>query len=267
MGQAGPDPPTRGPVVLLAGPGSPTAIVYRYLATRLPGLVLVTEDPVPRLQLTRRRARRLGWPCVAGQVALITLLMPLLSYRSKARAQAILRSSGLDDRPVAPHHHVTSVNSPQARQLLAQLQPALVILQGTRIVSAETLASVPAPFINLHAGLTPRYRGVHGGYWALAEGCPELAGSTVHLVDKGVDTGGILGQATFRPRQEDSIATYPYLHLACGLPVLARVATGFLAGEPLVQVRPLDGAAESSVLRWHPTLWGYLCRRVLAGVR
>ncbi len=266
MGQAGPDP-LRGPVVLLAGPGFPTAIVYRYLAPRLPGLVLVTEEPVPRLQLARRRARRLGWPSVAGQVALVTLLMPWLTHRSKPRARAILRSAGLDDRAVAPQHHVSSVNSPEAHQLLGRLQPALVILQGTRIVSGETLRCVPAPFVNLHAGLTPRYRGVHGGYWALAEGRPDLVGSTVHLVDQGIDTGGILAQATFRAEPEDSIATYPYLHLACGLPLLARAAAAFLAGEPPAEVGPLDGAGESSVLRSHPTLWGYLARRVLAGVR
>ena len=79
-------------------------------------------------------------------------------------------------------------------------------------------SAIDVPVINIHAGVTPRYRGVHGGYWALREGRPGLAGSTVHLVDPGIDTGGILAQATFTAGDADSIATYPLLHLACGSP-------------------------------------------------
>ena len=59
------------------------------------------------------------------------------------------------------------------------------------------LGSLGCPVVNVHAGITPRYRGVHGGYWALAERHPEWVGTTVHLVDPGIDTGAILAQATF----------------------------------------------------------------------
>jgi methionyl-tRNA formyltransferase len=120
--------------------------------------------------------------------------------------------------------------------------------------------------LNLHMGITPRYRGVHGGYWALADGRPDLAGTTVHLVDEGIDTGGILGQATFEASPCDSIATYPALHVACGLPMLIDAAGRLLDGVAATPVAPLAGAEESQ-LRWHPTAWGYLARRFRRGVR
>ena len=61
------------------------------------------------------------------------------------------------------------------------------MVNGTRIISSRVLDSIGCPIINTHAGITPRYRGVHGGYWALAEGHPEEVGTTVHLVDKGIE--------------------------------------------------------------------------------
>ena len=98
------------------------------------------------------------------------------------------------------------------------------------------------PVINTHAGLTPRHRGVHGGYWALAEGHPELVGTTVHLIDEGIDTGAVLGRAHFSPTRRDSVATYPYLHLAAGLPLLAEQVQLTLRGGMPVQVD--DGAPQ-----------------------
>jgi hypothetical protein len=50
--------------------------------------------------------------------------------------------------------------------------------------------------------------------------------------------------------------TYPYLHLACGLPELKRCVRAALA-DRLSTVTPLPGA-DTSQLRWHPTAWDYV---------
>jgi methionyl-tRNA formyltransferase len=160
---------------------------------------------------------------------------------------------------------VDSVNGPDTVALLEALQPSLVVLNGTRVVSAAVLDAMGCPCINTHAGITPRYRGVHGGYWALAEGHPELVGTTVHLVDRGIDTGGVLGRAYFDVEPVDTIATYPYLHLAAGLPDLASHACRVLDGEDPVPDELLP--VGESRLYLHPTLWAYLYRRLVHGVR
>ena len=118
----------------------------------------------------------------------------------------------------------------------------------------------------MHAGITPRYRGVHGGYWALAEQHPEWVGTTVHLVDAGIDTGGILAQATFDVTSKDSIATYPDLHLVHGLPLLGAEVDNVMAGrQPEPQATSI--APGGSGLYFHPTVWGYLWRRWRHGIR
>jgi len=223
---------------------------------------------VSRITLARRRARRLGWFTLVGQIAFVAVLMPVLRRVSRRRIQAILTESGLDDSDIPSIRAVVSVNDPQTPALLREFGPAVVVVNGTRIIADSTLSAVPCPFINIHAGITPRYRGVHGGYWALAEGRPDLAGTTVHLVDTGIDTGRVLARAYFEAAPDDSIATYPYRHLADGLPLLAervgRVLNGeAVPGETAVEATP----AGESRLRWHPTVWGYVWARLRRGVR
>ncbi len=236
-----------------------------FLVSRVPELVAIREDPASRLYLARRRARRVGWLAAGGQVLFVALLQPVLRWRGSRRRAAILEEASLDPAPRVPFRPVRSVNDDETLALLASLHPVAVVVHGTRIVSDRVLGSVPCPVLNVHAGITPRYRGVHGGYWAFADGHPEWVGTTVHLVDPGIDTGGILAQTTFGTTAEDTIATYPDLHLAHGLPLLAVQLDAILAGTAPGPVP--TGMAPGSRLYYHPTLWGYLARRWSRGIR
>ena len=263
-GHAAPGPAV-GRVVLLTGPGDTTDIVANYLAVRVPDLQVIQEDPPSRVGLARRRAARIGWPTVVGQIAFVTCALPLLRWRGRERIARISADAGMDATPYVGKHHVPSVNDHSTMELLERMRPSVVVVNGTRIISSTVLEGIDCPVINTHAGYTPRYRGVHGGYWALAEGNPQLVGTTVHLVDPGIDTGGILARTTFTPSSDDSIATYPYLHLAAGLPLVASSVELVLSGGTL---RPLeDDPTIESRLYLHPTLWSYLRCRISRGVR
>lgn len=259
--------PTRGggPLVLLAGPGYATDIVANFLDARVPDLFVIVEHPPSRLQMARRRARRVGWISVAGQILFVAALFPVLRHLAARRRADVLGAASVDMTHRTPVRSVRSVNDEQTVALLASLQPALVVVQGTRIIATGVLESVGCPVINMHAGITPRYRGVHGGYWALAEQHPEWVGTTVHLVDPGIDTGGILAQTTFDVTGKDSIATYPDLHLVHGLPLLGAEVDNVMAGRQ-PEPRATSIAPGGSGLYYHPTLWGYLWRRWRHGV-
>ncbi|HEY0150769.1 MAG TPA: formyl transferase [Longimicrobium sp.] len=253
-------------VVLLCGPGPSTNIVYHALAREFGDVTVVMETLPTRSHLLRRRLRKLGIATVAGQLPFQLAVVPLLRRASARRIEAIMREHGLDDSPIPEPViiRIPSTNSDEAREELRRLDPAVIVVNGTRIISRATLASTAAPFVNMHAGITPAYRGVHGGYWALVEGRPDLAGTTVHFVDEGIDTGGIIAQATFTVTPEDSFATYPHLHLAVGVPILVRSVRGLLEGT-LQRDPPREGL--ESRLRSHPTVWGYAGARFRRGVR
>jgi methionyl-tRNA formyltransferase len=240
-------------------------MVYHALAARFSGLQVILEEKVSRLQLARRRMKKLGPITVMGQMLFVSVVVPFLKKSGRRRIEVIKKKYKLDDSPICSEViRVPSVNSPAARDALRRLKPAVVVVNGTRIIGRETLRAVTAPFINTHAGITPHYRGAHGGYWALADGRPDLAGSTVHLVDEGIDTGAIIRQATFAVGPEDSFATYPYLHVGVAIPILIDAVEQVLGNRlELRGVRP----NLPSKLHHHPTLWGYFKGRMLSRVR
>ena len=255
---------TDGRVVVLAAPGATTNIVHHALERAVPEVITIIEDPVSRLRLVRRRVARLGYVAVAGQLAFMIGLVPVLSALARRRVKEIIEEAGFDDRPVPNAHRVRSVNDSATQELLRWLDPAVVVVNGTRIIGADTLGCISAPFVNMHAGITPCYRGVHGGYWALVDGRPDLVGTTVHLVDRGIDTGEPLAQVTFNVGSQDSFATYPYLHVAAGLPFLVACVEALLDGRPIAR-RVVATPNSESKLRYHPTLWEYLSARIRTG--
>jgi len=165
--------------------------------------------------------------------------------------------------PAAILTKVTSVNSDETIHLLQELQPSVVVVSGTRIIAAKVLHCTPTVFINMHAGITPMYRGVHGGYWALVKHDVEACGVTVHEVDTGVDTGRILGQTRITPNGSDNFATYGFLQLVAGLPLLKKAIADACAG----RLQPLAAPAGASQLWTHPTLTQYVYHWVKSGVK
>jgi folate-dependent phosphoribosylglycinamide formyltransferase PurN len=214
---------------------------------------VVIEDKEPRSVFIRRRARRMGWWTVIGQVLFSLLIVPVLRRRSRTRIAEVHTEYGLDDRDIVgvPVTRVRSVNGDDVRALLRRERPDVVVLHGTRIVSVRILSCIAAPFVNIHAGMTPMYRGVHGGYWALADGHPELFGVTVHMVDPGIDTGSILSQASIVPDTNDNFVVYPELQLGEGLRLLLEVLS-----RPTLS--PVETPVLFSKLWYHPTLWRYI---------
>jgi methionyl-tRNA formyltransferase len=158
---------------------------------------------------------------------------------------------------------VPSVNSDVAIRELQRRSPRVVVVNGTRIIQAKVLQSVNAIFLNTHAGITPMYRGIHGGYWALASGDPVNCGVTVHKVDTGIDTGAIIAQASITPSAEDTFATYPFLQIASAIPLLKQAVRDALAGN-LSVMPPRSGKSQ---LWSHPTAWQYLKNQIKLGVR
>lgn len=74
------------------------------------------------------------------------------------------------------------------------LKPDLVVLAGFMKILPENFVSALSPrLINLHPSLLPDFPGAHAVRDALAAGAAKT-GSTIHIVDQGVDTGPIVSQ-------------------------------------------------------------------------
>lgn len=74
------------------------------------------------------------------------------------------------------------------------LKPDLVVLAGfMRILPESFVNAFQGRLINMHPSLLPLFPGAHAVRDALAAGASET-GSSIHLVDAGIDTGAVISQ-------------------------------------------------------------------------
>lgn len=106
----------------------------------------------------------------------------------------------LVDAQGIPRREVDDHNGRDCQSLLVAYDPEIVVLGGTRIIQPHILAVPSRGTVNAHPGLLPWLRGSSSVAWALYKDLP--VGSTVHFVDKGIDTGAILTRRRLPMRRE-----------------------------------------------------------------
>lgn len=250
-------------IVLVTAGGPYPWVIANALVDRFGPIEVILEDGEPRSALIKRRIRKFGFVNAAGQTAM--MVWGVLAKRLlAARIAGIIADEGLKTEP-SPGQSVTrvpSVNSTEFRDAIARLKPDVILLAGCRLMQAKVLATMPCPLLNYHAGINPKYRGAHGGYWAMASGDADNFGGTVHLVDAGVDTGATLYQVRRHPAPGDTYMTYALRQAALCRQICIRAVDDALQGR-LTVVAP-DNLP--SRLWYHPTIWGYLWTGMTRGV-
>jgi methionyl-tRNA formyltransferase len=204
---------------------------------------------------------------VLGQLMFRIIAIPYINYFGKKRIAEILKKNNIKeyDFNTVDTIELTSINSKEGHDLLKKINPDIVIIVTKRIISKATLGITNAKFINIHAGITPKYRGFHGAYWALINKDKKNCGVTVHFVDEGIDTGTILYQDTIMDimTPEDNFMSYTYLQLAKALPLLKNAISDILTNS--VEIKKSENNKQD--LFYHPTLWFYLYNRWFKGVK
>ncbi|MDX8523948.1 formyl transferase [Mesorhizobium sp. MSK_1335] len=242
------------PIVVVTEGGSHIWAIVNAVADRVDPVSVVLEIPESKKRLLIGRARRQGWVSAIGQLG--TMVLTRLGKRFLAgHAARLIAEEKLDTEPRQGQTiiHVPSANGPECLEAVTKINPGVVLLAGCRLLSKDTLAKMPCPVLNYHAGIAPKYRGMNGGYWALVSGDVQNFGTTVHLVDAGVDTGGVLKQARGKPKTGDTIASYALRQAAFSRDICVEAVSDALAGK----LTTIDPGLPSK--QWyHPPIWVYL---------
>ena len=239
--------------------------MYHVLDRHFDEVKLIQEDPISKRSLLKGRIKRIGLWQVMGQVLFITLVNPILKRKAGKRQKSILKAFGYTNQAI-PNQAISktdSVNHSATIELIKAAQPNFIIVNGTRIIKAGIISAIGQPIYNIHVGITPKYRGVHGGYHALANGDNQLFGTTLHKVDTGIDSGMIIAQKTGQISTDDNFATYPTLQYCYGLNLLETHLETLLSGE-YKSAAPLT---TESQLHYHPTIWRYFWTRWSKGIK
>ena len=76
------------------------------------------------------------------------------------------------------------------------LKSDVYVVFGSSYIKGELLDFlVKQKTINVHAGVSPYYRGTDCNFWALYDNNPHLVGATIHLLSRGLDSGPMLYHA------------------------------------------------------------------------
>ena len=104
-----------------------------------------------------------------------------------------------------PHCYVHYKNEDKMIELFDEYNVDLIILAGyMRVI--KNPAAFPAPIINVHPSLLPKYKGLHAVEQAMESGDKET-GCTVHYVNEELDGGEIILQGKVPILPEDDIVS------------------------------------------------------------
>jgi phosphoribosylglycinamide formyltransferase-1 len=161
-------------VVLVSGAG-----------TNLQALLDATADPTYPAEVVAVGADRAGTGGVARarQAGLPTFELRVQDFASRADWDAALTD------------------------VVAAYEPDIVVSAGFLKLAGEVfLQRFTGRYVNTHPSLLPSFPGMSGAHDALDYGV-KVAGCTLFVVDAGVDTGPILGQAVVGVRDDDDAST------------------------------------------------------------
>jgi methionyl-tRNA formyltransferase len=102
--------------------------------------------------------------------------------------------------------NVKDVNGFDTEKVIRDLKPDILIQCGAGILK-ENIFSIPKiGTLNVHHGIAPELRGISSTFWAMYYGLLEFIGTTVHFIDKTLDTGTVIIQKkTILPEKYDYV--------------------------------------------------------------
>lgn len=252
-------------IVILAGNDISTSYIFNNLNLKFNIQNVIIEAPINKKLFLKRRIKKIGIIPVIGQILFKIIMVPILRITSKKRINNIKKEYNLNDKAINNDKiiNVSSVNSIECLNTLKRINPDIILVNGTRIISKKILSEVKSLFVNSHAGITPKYRGVHGAYWALVNNDFENCGVTIHEVDQGIDTGDIFEQEIINIHSKDNFVTLPFSQIGLSINLIEAVIDNYNNNS----LKNKKSIVNESFLWSHPTIWTYLSNRIFKGVK
>lgn len=149
-----------------------------------------------------------------------------------------LRNSITDPLIVSGDEFLNTEEPIHAEMPLLREIDFLVSYGYRHIIRPDVLALFPKRAINLHISYLPYNRGADPNLWSIIDCTP--TGVTIHEIDKGLDTGGILEQRIVNLAASDTLRT-SYERLSASLEKL------FAESWPIVRTGKCDAIPQRGI--------------------
>ena len=149
------------------------------------------------------------------------------------------------------------LKDPEFLKQLAAFKADLFVVVAFRMLSQEVWTMPKLGTFNLHAALLPQYRGAAPINWAVING-EKMTGVTTFMIDKDIDTGGIMLRQECRITPEDTAGMLHDKLMPIGAELVVQTVEGIIEKniETRVQRSFIQG---SEVLKPAPKLTRELC--------
>ena len=107
---------------------------------------------------------------------------------------------------IEPDHVVTDANDIGCIEYLKQEKPDILVIYGTAILKKSVLSIPKVAVINVHGAIVPKYRNVHGEFWAVAHEKFNELGTSILITNEGIDSGDIVEQRTLNLKHPVSVS-------------------------------------------------------------
>lgn len=97
------------------------------------------------------------------------------------------------------------LNTLNTAEFIRNIKPDLVLVFGAGMIREPLMSALPKDTINLHLGLSPRYRGAATLFWPFYFLEPNWAGTTFHYIVDTPDGGDIIHQVVPELSENDKI--------------------------------------------------------------
>jgi methionyl-tRNA formyltransferase len=150
------------------------------------------------------------------------------------------------------------LKDPEFLDALRKWKPDLIVVVAFRMLPEEVWSMPRLGTINLHAALLPQYRGAAPINWAVING-EKLTGVTTFIIDKDIDTGGILMRQECRIEPTDTAGDVHDKLMAIGSNLVLQTVEGLIQHniETRIQRSFIQG---SEVLKPAPKITRETCR-------
>lgn len=83
------------------------------------------------------------------------------------------------------------INSTEVYENINNFRPDVIIVRGTSIIRDPLININVKYFLNIHGGIVPNYRNVHGQFWSYCNKDYLNMGSSILHLTKGIDNGNV----------------------------------------------------------------------------
>ena len=149
------------------------------------------------------------------------------------------------------------LKDPEFLEALSAWKADLFVVVAFRMLPEEVWMMPKLGTFNLHAALLPQYRGAAPINWAVING-ERMTGVTTFMIDKNIDTGGIILRQEYRIKDADTAGDVHDALMEIGSSLVVDTVEGLIEGnaETRLQRSFIQG---SEVLRPAPKLTRELC--------